>query len=223
MLHMPCQMQEIHKGKLYICYKGAPTQNSQATGSSRERQKGLDTTGKRAKEHKTHKHPLNSCIKAKKHTKLTLHTWDREKSKMNQVASLSPHTWRSQIYLSWSFLHNSLVLVHHPRNWCTSLSPPGYEAEEPPLISTKCSPGLPPATQNQERERANDSTLGLVPNVLNQCRAISSKVGLATLILPRLSKMRSILSTLSNLEPPWENNSRLTGGLRVPRKKDHGP
>jgi hypothetical protein len=25
MLHMPCQMQEMHKGKLYICYKGAPT------------------------------------------------------------------------------------------------------------------------------------------------------------------------------------------------------
>jgi hypothetical protein len=38
------------------------------------RQKGLDTTGKRAKEHKTNKLPLNSCIKAKEHTKLTLHT-----------------------------------------------------------------------------------------------------------------------------------------------------
>jgi hypothetical protein len=25
MLHMSCQMQEMHKGKLYICYKGAPT------------------------------------------------------------------------------------------------------------------------------------------------------------------------------------------------------
>jgi hypothetical protein len=25
MLHMPCQIQEMHKGKLYICYKGAPT------------------------------------------------------------------------------------------------------------------------------------------------------------------------------------------------------
>jgi hypothetical protein len=25
MLHMPCQMQEMHKGKLYICYKGDPT------------------------------------------------------------------------------------------------------------------------------------------------------------------------------------------------------
>jgi hypothetical protein len=38
------------------------------------RQKGLDTTSKRAKEHKTHKLPLNSCIKARKHIKLTLHT-----------------------------------------------------------------------------------------------------------------------------------------------------
>jgi hypothetical protein len=38
------------------------------------RQNGLDTTGKRAKEHKTHKLSLNSCIKAKEHTKLTLHT-----------------------------------------------------------------------------------------------------------------------------------------------------
>jgi hypothetical protein len=38
------------------------------------RQKGLDTTDKRAKEHKTHKLPLNSSIKAKRHTKHTLHT-----------------------------------------------------------------------------------------------------------------------------------------------------
>jgi hypothetical protein len=38
------------------------------------RQKGLDTTGKRAKERKTHMLPLNSCIKAKEHTNLTLHT-----------------------------------------------------------------------------------------------------------------------------------------------------
>jgi hypothetical protein len=30
------------------------------------RKKGLDTTGKRTKERKTHKLPLNSCIKAKK-------------------------------------------------------------------------------------------------------------------------------------------------------------
>jgi hypothetical protein len=87
------------------------------------------------------------------------------KSKRNQVAWPRPHTWRSQIYLPCSFLHNSLVLVHHPRKWCTSMSPPGYEAGEPPPISTKCSPGHPPATHNQERERANDSTFGLVPNV----------------------------------------------------------
>jgi hypothetical protein len=29
MLHMPCQMQEMHKGKLYKCYKGAPTHPTQ--------------------------------------------------------------------------------------------------------------------------------------------------------------------------------------------------
>jgi hypothetical protein len=38
------------------------------------RQKGLDTTGKRAKEHKTHKLPLNTCTRDKEHTTLTLHT-----------------------------------------------------------------------------------------------------------------------------------------------------
>jgi hypothetical protein len=43
--------------KLCICYKGDPTKNSQTTGSSRGGKKGLDTTGKRAKEHKTHKLP----------------------------------------------------------------------------------------------------------------------------------------------------------------------
>jgi hypothetical protein len=136
------------------------------------------------------------------------------------VAWPRPHTWRSQIHLPLSFLQKSLILVHHPRKWCTSMSPPGYEAGEPPPISTKCSPGFPPATQNQEWEQANDSTLGLVPN---QCRAISSKVGLATSILSRLSKMRSILSNLSNLEPPWENHSHLTGVVRVPQKGKHGP
>jgi hypothetical protein len=35
MLHMPCQMQEMNKGKLYICYKGAPTQNSQTMPNAR--------------------------------------------------------------------------------------------------------------------------------------------------------------------------------------------
>jgi hypothetical protein len=38
------------------------------------RQKGLDTTGKRAKEPKTHKLPVNTCTRAKEHSKLTLHT-----------------------------------------------------------------------------------------------------------------------------------------------------
>jgi hypothetical protein len=79
------------------------------------------------KERKTHKLPLNTCTRAKEHTKLTLHTWDKARSKTNQVAWSRPHTWRSQIDSLWSFLHNSLVLVHRPRKWCTSMSPPGYE------------------------------------------------------------------------------------------------
>jgi hypothetical protein len=35
---------------------------------------------------------------------------------MNQVAWPRPHTGRSQIYLPWSFLHNSLVLVPIPES-----------------------------------------------------------------------------------------------------------
>jgi hypothetical protein len=48
------------------------------------------------------------------------------------VAWPRPHTWRSQIYSPWSFLHNSLVLVHHPRKWCTSMSPPGMRPKNHP-------------------------------------------------------------------------------------------
>jgi hypothetical protein len=43
------------------------------------RQKGLDITSKRAKKHKTHKLPLNTCTRAKEHTKLTLSIHDRAK------------------------------------------------------------------------------------------------------------------------------------------------
>jgi hypothetical protein len=38
------------------------------------RQKGLDTTSKRAKKHKPNKLPLNTCTRAKEHTKLILYT-----------------------------------------------------------------------------------------------------------------------------------------------------
>jgi hypothetical protein len=68
-------MQECIKGKINICYKGAPTLKAHKRPAPRgEAKKGLDTTGKIAKEHKTHKLPINSCIKAKEHTKLTLPT-----------------------------------------------------------------------------------------------------------------------------------------------------
>jgi hypothetical protein len=76
-------MQGMDEGKLYICYTRSFTTNlgnqphtpsSQNNQLLEGRQKGLDTTSKRAKEHKPHKLPLTSCIKAKEHTKLTLHT-----------------------------------------------------------------------------------------------------------------------------------------------------
>ena len=95
MLHMPCQMQEMHKGKLYICYKGAPTNQLKKPTTHTKltsdrllkgRQKGLDTTGKKTKENKTHKLRLNSCIRAKEHTKLTLSTHDRAKSTLSTQA-----------------------------------------------------------------------------------------------------------------------------------------
>jgi hypothetical protein len=75
-------MQEMHKGNYTYATKELhhqlrkPTTHTKLTNDRllEGRQKGLDTIGKRAKKHNTHKVPLNSCIKAKKHTKLTLHT-----------------------------------------------------------------------------------------------------------------------------------------------------
>jgi hypothetical protein len=64
MLHKKCTKETIHMPHTKL------TKDRLLEG----RRKGLDTTGKRAKEHKTHMLPLNSCVKAKKHTKLTFHT-----------------------------------------------------------------------------------------------------------------------------------------------------
>jgi hypothetical protein len=50
------------------------------------RQKGLNTTGKRARKHKTHKLPINTCTRTKEHTKLTLSTHDRAKSTLSAHA-----------------------------------------------------------------------------------------------------------------------------------------
>jgi hypothetical protein len=44
-------MQEMHKEKLYICYKEALTQNSQNHRLLEGGQNGLDTTGKRELPH----------------------------------------------------------------------------------------------------------------------------------------------------------------------------
>jgi hypothetical protein len=67
-------MQEMHKGNYTYATKDLPHTKLTNHRHLDGRQKGLDTTGKRAKEHKTHKLPLNTCIRFKEHTKLTLYT-----------------------------------------------------------------------------------------------------------------------------------------------------
>jgi hypothetical protein len=66
MLHMPCQMQEMHKGKLYICYKGAPTYKAHKPPAPRGEAK------RARRQAQSHKLPLNTCTREKEHTKLTL-------------------------------------------------------------------------------------------------------------------------------------------------------
>jgi hypothetical protein len=109
MLHMPCQMQEMHKWKLYICYEGAPTNKAHKPSTPRGE-------AKKQRSKKTHKLPLNTCIRFKEYTKLTLYTWDRARSKTNQVAWPRPHTWRSQIHLPLPFLQKSLTLSSIPES-----------------------------------------------------------------------------------------------------------
>jgi hypothetical protein len=67
-------MQEMHKGNYTNATKELPHTMLTNDWLLEGRQKGLDTTGKRAKERKTHKLPLNRCTRAKYHRKLTLHT-----------------------------------------------------------------------------------------------------------------------------------------------------
>jgi hypothetical protein len=67
-------MQEMHKGNYTYATKKLPHTKLTNDRFLEGRQKGLDTTGKRAKERKTHKLPLNTCTRAKEHTKLTIHT-----------------------------------------------------------------------------------------------------------------------------------------------------
>jgi hypothetical protein len=67
-------MQEMHKGNYTYATKELPHTKLTNHRLLEGRQKGLDTTGKRAKEHRTNKLPLNTCIRFKEHTKLTLYT-----------------------------------------------------------------------------------------------------------------------------------------------------
>jgi hypothetical protein len=63
--------------------KDLPHKAHKAPAPRGEAKKGLDTTSKRAKKHKTHKLPLNTCTRAKEHTKLTHSIHDRAKSTLS--------------------------------------------------------------------------------------------------------------------------------------------
>jgi hypothetical protein len=76
-------MKEMHKKSYTYATKKLPHTKLTNDRLLEGRQKGLDTTSKRAKERKTHKLPLTTCTRAKNHTKLTLSTHDRAKSKTN--------------------------------------------------------------------------------------------------------------------------------------------
>jgi hypothetical protein len=79
-------MQELHKGNYTYATKELPHTKLTNDRHLEGRQKGLDTTGKIVKKHKTHKLPLNTCTRAKEHTKLTLSTHDRAKDTLSTQA-----------------------------------------------------------------------------------------------------------------------------------------
>jgi hypothetical protein len=55
----------MHKGNYTYATKELPHTKLTSDRLHEGRQKGLDTTRKRAKERKTHKLPLNTCTRAK--------------------------------------------------------------------------------------------------------------------------------------------------------------
>jgi hypothetical protein len=80
---MPCQCKKCTKESYTYATKELPHTKLTHNRLLEGRQKGLDTSGKRVKERKTHKLPLNTGTRAKKHTKLTLSTHDRAKSTLS--------------------------------------------------------------------------------------------------------------------------------------------
>jgi hypothetical protein len=173
---------------------------------------GSPTQAQKAKEHKTHKLPLNTCTRAKEHTKPTLDTCDKAKIKRDWVAWRKPHNSKSPNYLPWS-----PTPVHRPQKWCSPLTSPWWGLRTTFDLQSPSSGVDPPKVlqasclqnQIQERERATDAALGIAQKGSNQCRVNCSKVGLAK-------------SILSKLWPPRENTSRLAGGVRVPWRGKRG-
>jgi hypothetical protein len=80
-------MQDMHKGNYTYATKELPHTKLTNDWLLEGRQKGIDTTGK-SKEAQKPQAPLNTCTRAKEHTKLTLSTHDRAKSMLSTQAPL---------------------------------------------------------------------------------------------------------------------------------------
>jgi hypothetical protein len=113
MLHMTCQMQEMHKGKLYICYKGAPTHKAHRRPAPRGEVKRHRHHRKKSKEAQTHKLPLNTCTRAKEHTSSPLvHMIERRAQQtkwLYQGRTLEGHKF-TYLY-HFSRCHSSLSII----------------------------------------------------------------------------------------------------------------
>jgi hypothetical protein len=96
---------------------------------------GSPTQAQKAKEHKTHKLPLNTCTRTKEHTKLTLDTCKRRRTKETKWLDES-HTTQSlqTTYLDhslWSIVPKNDVLLWHHRGE-VAWGPPSISSHHPP-------------------------------------------------------------------------------------------
>jgi hypothetical protein len=121
------------------------------------RQKGLTPPAKEQRSAKTHNLPLNTCTRVKEHTKLTLHTWDREEAKqtkwLDQVHTLEGH---KLTYLDHFFtIHSSLSTI--PESEVPPCHHWGMRPKNHPHLLTQ-NPHPAPSTQQDEQSWLNTRT-----------------------------------------------------------------
>jgi hypothetical protein len=112
MLHMPSKCKKCTKESYTYATKELPLKTHKPPAPRGEAKRARHHRQK-AKEHKTHKLPLNTCTRAKEHTKLILHTGDREGAKqtkwLDQGHTLDGHKFT---YLVHFFtIHSSLSTI----------------------------------------------------------------------------------------------------------------